>query len=105
MSNPRVDDESRGAGTQIMFRVRRPFYLINSQMNIEDGAGNVIGEVHQRWHLWQRNYAIYIDKKQFAAINGNFLAWEFTLTDEKGGMLREFQISMVMIILLLLRSL
>ncbi|KAK9826339.1 hypothetical protein WJX74_010281 [Apatococcus lobatus] len=82
-------------GTQIIFRVRRPFYLINSHMNIEDGAGNVIGEVHQRWHLWQRNYAIYIDRKQFAAINGNFLAWEFTLTDERGGVLalidRNFQ--------------
>ena len=74
--------------------MRRPFYLINSQMNIEDGAGNVIGEVHQRWHLWQRNYAIYIDKKQFAAINGNFLAWEFTLTDENGGVLQALQISM-----------
>ncbi len=74
------------AGSQIIFRVRRPFYLINSHMNIEDGEGNVIGEVHQRWHLWRRNYSIYIDKRQFAAIDGNFLAWEFTLTDEKGGM-------------------
>ncbi|KAK9863287.1 hypothetical protein WJX84_002469 [Apatococcus fuscideae] len=82
-------------GAQVIFRVRRPFYLINSHMNIEDGEGNVVGEVHQSWHLWQRNYAIYIGKCQFAAINGNFLAWEFTLTNEDGGVLalidRNFQ--------------
>ena len=26
----------------------------------QDGGGNVIGEVHQRWHLWKRNYDLYI---------------------------------------------
>lgn len=29
---------------------------------MQDGGGNVIGEVHQRWHLWQRNYDLYIGK-------------------------------------------
>lgn len=40
--------------------MRRPFYFINSSMFIEDGNGQVIGEVQQRWHLWRRNYDLYI---------------------------------------------
>ncbi|KAK9815898.1 hypothetical protein WJX72_011575 [[Myrmecia] bisecta] len=82
-------------GSQVIFRVRRPFYLINSTIFVEDGAGNVIGEVKQRWHLWQRNYDLYRAKRQFAYVNGSFLAWEFVLRDEQGGVLalidRNFQ--------------
>lgn len=44
----------------------------------------------------RRNYDLYIGKRQFAAISGNFLAWEFELKDEKGGTLalidRNFQV-------------
>ena len=40
--------------------MRRPFYFINSSMFVEDGSGNIIGEVQQRWHLWRRNYDLYI---------------------------------------------
>lgn len=29
-------------------------------MFVEDGSGNIIGEVQQRWHLWRRNYDLYI---------------------------------------------
>lgn len=103
-----------------MLRVRRPFYFINSQMNIEDAAGEKLGEVGQlqgpactfascqppppthlrlpqahatpfrlqivqRWHLWRRNYDLYLGRRQFASINGSFLAWEFELKDEAGG--------------------
>eukprot|EP00798_Chlamydomonas_sp_ICE-L_P005885 gene5885-33456_t len=32
-------------GSQILFRVRRPAYLISSTMFIEDGAGNPVGEM------------------------------------------------------------
>jgi uncharacterized protein YxjI len=52
---------------------------------IEDGTGAVVGEVHQRWHLWRRKYDLYLGKRQFAAIDGGFLAWDFTLRDESGG--------------------
>lgn len=45
----------------------------------------MIGEVRQRWHLWQRNYELFAGKRQFAAINGGLLAWEFVLKDEEGG--------------------
>ncbi len=44
----------------MIFRLRRPFYFINSTILIEDGEGNVVGEVHQRWHLWRRNYDLYL---------------------------------------------
>ena len=29
------------AGSQVIFRLRRPFYLINSSMHIENGEGEV----------------------------------------------------------------
>eukprot|EP00879_Flechtneria_rotunda_P017867 GHRR01018727.1.p1 GENE.GHRR01018727.1~~GHRR01018727.1.p1 ORF type:complete len:463 (+),score=113.14 GHRR01018727.1:109-1497(+) len=74
-------------GTQVLFRVRRPAYLINSHMYIEDPQGEVVGEVRQRWHLWRRNYDLYINRRQFAAINGGFLAWEFELKDREGNTL------------------
>ena len=52
-------------------------------------------KVHRRWSMIQRNYDLYLEKKQFAAIKGNFLAWEFELKDDKGGTLglidRNFQ--------------
>ncbi len=69
----------------MIFRVRRPFYWINSTIFVENGAGEVIGEVHQRFHLWRRTYDLYMDKKQVATINGQFLAWEFVLQDADGG--------------------
>ena len=55
-------------------RVRRPFYMINSQIMVEDGAGNVVGEVFQRFHLLKRNYDLYLDKNQFATIKVRLLA-------------------------------
>ena len=60
-------------------------YLINSTIIVEDGEGNEIGEVKQRWHLWKRKYDLYFGRRQFADIEGNFLAWEFVLKDESGG--------------------
>ena len=49
----------------------------------------------RRWHLWKRNYDLYLGKRQFAAIEGGLLAWEFVLRDAGGGVLalidRNFQ--------------
>jgi uncharacterized protein YxjI len=82
-------------GSQVIFRVRRPMYLVTSTMFIEDGAGQPIGEVHRRWSMLNRNYDLYMHKAQFASITGNFLAWEFELKDVKAGTLafidRNFQ--------------
>jgi hypothetical protein len=41
---------SPAAGSQVIFKLRRPVYLINSTMYIEDGEGNTLGEIRQRWH-------------------------------------------------------
>lgn len=56
-----------------------------SSLFVEDGAGNVIGEVHQKWHLWRRRYDLVLNGKQFSAVNSGLLAWEFLLRDEAGG--------------------
>jgi hypothetical protein len=29
----------------------------------QNGGGEVVGEVHQRWHLWQRKYDLYIGER------------------------------------------
>lgn len=47
----------------------------------------MIGEVRQRWHLWRRRYDLFMGKRQFAAIDGGFLAWEFELKDGSGNTL------------------
>lgn len=75
------------SGDQVIFRLRRPAYLVSSTMYIEDGAGEVIGEVQQRWHLWRRRYNLFLGKRQFAAVDAPLLAWEFELKDEVGGTL------------------
>lgn len=61
-------------------------YFVNSTIYVEDAEGEVIGEVRQRFHLWQRNYDIYLDRRQIAVINSPLLAWEFAIKDAAGGM-------------------
>jgi len=70
-------------GSRVLARVRRPLYLVNSTTTIEDGKGNVVGEVVQRWHPLRRKYDLFIDKVQVAEIDSPLLAWEFTLTGEQ----------------------
>jgi Scramblase len=61
------------------------FPATQSSIMIEDGTGAVVGEVHQRWHLWRRKYDLYLGKRQFAAIDGGLFAWDFVLRDHNGG--------------------
>ncbi|KAH9560148.1 hypothetical protein CY35_06G091700 [Sphagnum magellanicum] len=75
-------------GNEIL-RVRRPMFLINSSIYIEVD-GEVVGECHRRWHLWRRNYDVYLGKTQFAAVeNPGFWHWTFTLKDQNQGVLAE----------------
>ena len=71
-------------GSEILFRLRRPPYIISSTMYIEDGYGNKVGEVQQEWKLLRRVYNLFIGQEQFARIDSPFLAWEFLMTDESG---------------------
>jgi uncharacterized protein YxjI len=72
------------SGDQIIFRLRRPAYLISSTIYIEDGEGNRVGEVQQSWHLWRRRYDLFLNQQQFAAVDSPLLAWEFELKDRHG---------------------
>lgn len=68
-----------------LLTIHRPFYFLNSTITCADVAHKKsIGEVHQSWHLWQRNYDLFLDKQQFGHVNGGFLAQEFEVRDESG---------------------
>ncbi|KAJ0974681.1 hypothetical protein J5N97_016646 [Dioscorea zingiberensis] len=83
---PFVASITDGMGNEI-FRIRRPFWLINSTIYTEVGK-KVVGVVHRRWHLWRRIYDLYLGNKQFAVVeNPGFWNWTFTLKDEEGNVL------------------
>ncbi|CAI9108466.1 OLC1v1008058C1 [Oldenlandia corymbosa var. corymbosa] len=72
-----------------LFRVRRPFWWINSSIYTEVN-GKEIGVVHRRWHLWKRIYDLYLGNEQFAVVeNPGFWNWTFTLKDINGDVLAE----------------
>ncbi|KAJ0974677.1 hypothetical protein J5N97_016642 [Dioscorea zingiberensis] len=85
---PFVASITDGMGNEI-FRIRRPFWLINSTIYTEVGK-KVVGVVHRRWHLWRRIYDLYLGNKQFAVVeNPGFWNWTFTLKDEEGNVLAQ----------------
>ncbi|KAM5557886.1 hypothetical protein ABKV19_024962 [Rosa sericea] len=85
---PFVARVTDGMGNEL-FRVRRPFWWINSSIYAEIN-GKEVGVVHRRWHLWRRIYDLYLGNKQFAVVeNPGFWHWTFTLKDIDGGVLAE----------------
>eukprot|EP00181_Compsopogon_caeruleus_P003821 CAMPEP_0184690410 /NCGR_PEP_ID=MMETSP0312-20130426/31212_1 /TAXON_ID=31354 /ORGANISM="Compsopogon coeruleus, Strain SAG 36.94" /LENGTH=431 /DNA_ID=CAMNT_0027147901 /DNA_START=4150 /DNA_END=5445 /DNA_ORIENTATION=- len=71
-----------------LFVVRRPFYFVSTSLFVESATGgDVFGEVHMNWHPWRRRYDLFVDKKQFARIDGGFLAVDFNMEDENGRLL------------------
>ncbi|KAL1822353.1 hypothetical protein ACET3Z_009131 [Daucus carota] len=72
-----------------LFRVRRPFWWINSSIYAEIN-GKEVGVVHRRWHLWRRIYDLYLGNEQFAVVeNPGFWNWTFTLKDINGEVLAQ----------------
>ncbi|XP_065048270.1 altered inheritance rate of mitochondria protein 25-like [Musa acuminata AAA Group] len=72
-----------------IFRVRRPFWWINSTIYAEID-GKEVGVVHRRWHLWRRIYDLYLGNKQFSVVeNPGFWNWTFTLKDEDDNVLAQ----------------
>ncbi|KAL8127644.1 hypothetical protein AgCh_014518 [Apium graveolens] len=72
-----------------LFRVRRPFWWINSSIYAEIN-GKEVGVVHRRWHLWRRIYDLYLGTEQFAVVeNPGFWNWTFTLKDVNGDVLAQ----------------
>ncbi|XP_015067436.1 altered inheritance rate of mitochondria protein 25 [Solanum pennellii] len=77
-----------GLGNEL-FKVRRPFWWINSSIYAEIN-GEEVGVVHRRWHLWRRIYDLYLGNKQFAVVeNPGFWNWTFTLKDIDGKVLAQ----------------
>ena len=44
-----------------LLKIHRPFQWINSRLTVLDPEHRVIGEVHQRWHLWRRRYELFTE--------------------------------------------
>ncbi|RIA82653.1 Scramblase-domain-containing protein [Glomus cerebriforme] len=72
---------------QLILKIRRPFAWINSRIFISTNNEQLIGEVHQQWHLWRRRYNLFINQKQFARIDAGFLSWDFNIENEHGDVL------------------
>ncbi|KAI8992309.1 Scramblase-domain-containing protein [Pilobolus umbonatus] len=72
---------------EVLFKIIRPYSLINSKIMIYTEEDELIGEVHQRWNLVRRKYDLFVGSKQFAAIDTPILGWDFNLQDENGGVL------------------
>ncbi|GLT73862.1 hypothetical protein SLA2020_456930 [Shorea laevis] len=88
LRRPFVAYISDALGIEI-FRVRRPFWWINSSIYAEID-GKEVGVVHRRWHLWKRVYDLYLGNKQFAVVeNPGFWNWTFTLKDIDGQVLTQ----------------
>lgn len=68
----------------ILLKLKRPYQFINSRLFVMNEHEEVIGEVQQRWHLWRRRYDLFVDKRQFAAIDAPWLSWDFIMNDEEG---------------------
>lgn len=77
------------AAGNLLFKARRPIWLINSTIYAEVG-GKVVGFAKRRWHLWRRIYDLYLGTRQFAVVeNPGLWNWTFTLKDENGRALAE----------------
>lgn len=68
-----------------LIEITRPFKWLNSYVTVtESGTSIPVAEVHSQWHLLRRQYALYVNKTQFAEINAPFLSWDFVLQDADG---------------------
>ncbi|KAK9493504.1 putative phospholipid scramblase [Lipomyces doorenjongii] len=75
--------------------LRRRFSWINSRLQVflprnENSEEVLIGESHQRWHPWRRQYNLFLREEsfiQFAIINAPFLAYRFDLLNEQSRLL------------------
>ena len=57
----------------VLFKMRRPAYLMSSTMFIEDADDERIGEVQQEWRPLRRCYNLFLGNEQYARIESPFL--------------------------------
>ena len=60
-------------GKTVLFKMRRPAYLMSSTMFIEDADDERIGEVQQEWRPLRRCYNLFLGNEQYARIDSPFL--------------------------------
>jgi hypothetical protein len=51
---------------------------------VEDSSGTQVGEIRAVWHLYKRQYDLFLHDTQFGAVRSGLLAWEFEVKDEEG---------------------
>ena len=70
---------------RVVLRIERPIKLfLNSQMVVIDPeSSHIVGQVRQSFHVWRRRYDLFVDGRQFADIDGQFLAFDFPIHDER----------------------
>jgi hypothetical protein len=71
-----VDKEGK-----LALKIYRPFTLINSKVMVFGPEDELIGEVHQIFHIFRRKYELFVGKEQFAKVDAPFLSWDFRLVD------------------------
>eukprot|EP01119_Soliformovum_irregulare_P005021 TRINITY_DN1633_c0_g1_i1.p1 TRINITY_DN1633_c0_g1~~TRINITY_DN1633_c0_g1_i1.p1 ORF type:complete len:465 (+),score=102.74 TRINITY_DN1633_c0_g1_i1:49-1443(+) len=69
---------------QIVFKVKRPPYVISSSLYVEGPDEKVWGEVQMEWAPLRRKYNLIEGGVPFAKIDGEFLAWNFIMRDGRG---------------------
>ncbi|ORY79043.1 Scramblase-domain-containing protein [Protomyces lactucae-debilis] len=80
----------------VILSIRRGFALVNSHISVyvhrtPGEAGELIGEVRQRWNLTRRKYELFLHRResmqQFGAIDEPMLSWDFSVMGEDGALL------------------
>ncbi|KAL1918383.1 uncharacterized protein VTP21DRAFT_3043 [Calcarisporiella thermophila] len=67
----------------ILLKVWRPFvWFLTSRIYVMTENDQIIGEVHQKFHLLRRQYELFVGKKQFALIDAPPLSWDFEMKNE-----------------------
>ena len=73
------------SNNQKLVTLKRPFTWFLSEIVISDPQGNKIGKYKQKFKLLKPTFTLFDkDDNEFAKIQGNFIAWKFTITSTDG---------------------
>lgn len=67
----------------LALKIYRPFTFINSKVFVFGPNDELIGSVQQIFHVFKRQYDLFVGKEQFAKIDAPFLSWDFSLHDRE----------------------
>ena len=69
----------------VLASIHRGWTFWLSKITIKDGNGNDIGYIRQRFRFLKPRFQIFdTQNNQIAEINGDWKAWNFTITDQNG---------------------